>query len=183
MLILYFPIADYIFNTTSLIAIEFLHFMNMSHKRWSITWIKFSQIDRNCSLFDNQYLDVEPLAAMMHQSMATICLFIYSIDCHMDVAGQLMSSFNESQLLGAPKQVPDVEDIGKKFRKTMRELEVTARNSSFCLKSDCTNFGNSKCRGYCHGCYNSLKWRSEKVCTAIISVFLLYCKLCCAVLH
>lgn len=77
MLILYFPIADYIFNTTSLIAIEFLHFMNMSHKRWSITWIKFSQIDRNCSLFDNQYLDVEPLAAMMHQSMATMHLLIH----------------------------------------------------------------------------------------------------------
>lgn len=72
--------------------------------------------------------------------------------------GQLVSSFNESQLLGAPRQVPDVEDIGKKFREIMRELEATARNSSFCLKSDCTNFGNSKCRGYCHSCYyNSLK--------------------------
>lgn len=57
----------------------------------------------------------------------------------------------------SPNAASQVVEVDKKFEQTMKELEArTKSNVPRCVNDGCTNFGNGRCRGYCHSCYKLL---------------------------
>lgn len=77
----------------------------------------------------------------------TCSIFVFSAQLTRPVNG-------EHTLRVSPNAVYEVVEVDKKFEQTMKELEArTKSNVPRCLNVGCTNFGNGRCRGYCHGCF------------------------------